>query len=116
MGIYGMGNDQCGAIEFVRGYQKRTEQELESFLAGELANLSVQRRLLYGDPSVSGGCGGTQGGRHTPAPLPAAPVQILKQCGRARSSGFEKASLAGERLPVVFNGVADVTGNRGCPQ
>jgi len=46
-----MGNDQCGAIEFVRGYQKRTEQELESFLAGELANLSVQRRLLYGDPA-----------------------------------------------------------------
>ena len=30
------------------------------------------------EPSVSGGCGGTQGGRHTPAPLSTAPVQILK--------------------------------------
>jgi hypothetical protein len=34
-------------------------------------------------------------------------------CGGAGPSRFEKASLAGERLPILFDGVADVTGNRG---
>jgi len=34
---------------------------------------------------------------------------------RARPSRFEKARLAGERLPIVFEGMADVTRNRSGP-
>ena len=49
----------------------------------------------------------------TPAPLSITTVQILKQCDRAGPSRFEKASLAGERIPILFDGMADVTGDRG---
>jgi transposase-like protein len=45
----------------------------------------------------------------------------LRQCKylnnvvEQRSSRFEKASLAGERIAIVLHAVADITGNRGGP-
>jgi nucleotide-binding universal stress UspA family protein len=50
-GLYGFGNNEVAALEFVPGCQQATQHEMDGFLAGELRNLNVKRALLYGDPA-----------------------------------------------------------------
>jgi nucleotide-binding universal stress UspA family protein len=50
-GLYGLGNNEVAALEFVPGCQQAAQHEMDGFLAGELRNLNVKRALLYGDPA-----------------------------------------------------------------
>jgi nucleotide-binding universal stress UspA family protein len=50
-GLYGVGNNEVAALEFVPGCQQAAQHEMDGFLAGELRNLNVKRALLYGDPA-----------------------------------------------------------------
>jgi nucleotide-binding universal stress UspA family protein len=50
-GIYGLADEETGAAEFVPGWARKAENELDAFLSGDPRNLKVKRILLYGDPA-----------------------------------------------------------------
>ena len=50
-GMYGMGNDEAAAFQWVPICQEAAQHEMEGFLPDQLQNLNVKRVLLYGDPA-----------------------------------------------------------------
>ena len=50
-GLYGMGNDEAAALEWVPGCKEAAQHEMDGFLPDDLRNLNVKRALLYGDPA-----------------------------------------------------------------
>jgi len=50
-GVYGLAGGETGAAEFTPDWARKTENELDAFLSGDLRNLKVKRTLLYGDPA-----------------------------------------------------------------
>src|SRR5688500_15081003 len=50
-GLYGMGNDEAAATEWVPGCQDAAQHEMDGFLPDDLGNLNIKRVLLYGDPA-----------------------------------------------------------------
>jgi len=64
------------------------------------------------NPGLSACCGSTESGRGPASSRPAASVQVPQQCGGTGSSRGKETDLAGERLRLVSERVANIARNR----